>query len=297
MVVLDPGHGSWAGRCLDYFSALFPEARFSALHDKPDGNFPDRHPDSAKPEHLARLSARVRSEGADLGIAFDGDGDRVSFVDQQGIMLTAEQATWMLLGAHAEEIIGRTMVHDVKFSDLIPETVETYGGLCVMERSGHAFLRRAMKHHNALFGAEVSGHYFYEELDGGDDGFYSAARMLCYLAASGQRLAEGRAQCPPVYMTPDLRLRLSEAEQRAVLAEARQAFEDHPVNTVDGLRVTFTGGWALIRASVTEAALTFRFEGESWGDLDEVVSACCGKLGTVGAAVRDLYEQSKSTSR
>ena len=289
-VVVDPGQGCWAGRVAPYLREVLPLAQVTAIHDRADGRFPERSPDCARPEYLTALRNAVRSERADLGIAFDGDGDRVAFVDDEGGVLTAEEATQILLASFGAELKGRTFVHDIKFSDRVAETALELGAVPRAERSGHAFLRSRMLETGARFGAEISGHYFDADLAGGDDGLYTACRVICHLAATGQTLADLRRACRPVYMTPDVRLTLTMDRHRQdeMLERVTTVFAHYPQSTVDGIRVDFPRGWALVRKSVTEARLTLRFEGNSEEDLEEVVARFCHELPELNADLSEL---------
>ena len=288
-IVLDPGNGCWAGIVRNCLESVFPKARFSTIHDRRDGSFPDRNPDSSRPEYLTSLSAAVTARRAALGIAFDGDGDRVALVDDEGVALTAEQTTWVLLRSFGQQFRGRSFVHDVKFSDRVPESAAEFGADAIVERSGHAFIRTRMIRSRALFGCEVSGHYFYDELAGGDDGLFSACRAISFVARSGENLSQLRRKCPPVFITSDFRLRLEAEERDQALSTVASAFSHLPQSSVDGIRVEFAGGWALVRSSVTEPALTFRFEGDSKEGLDQIVDEFAGRLADIGPPLLELY--------
>lgn len=274
-IIADPGQGCWAGRVVPYLQQALPSAEVTAIHDRADGRFPERNPDCARPEYLTALSQAVISERADLGVAFDGDGDRVAFVDEEGVVLTAEEATQILLTSFGAQLQGRAFVHDIKFSDRVAETAQDLGAVPRAERSGHAFIRACMLETGARFGAEISGHYFDADLAGGDDGLYTACRMICHLAATGQALADLRRACRPVYATPDVRLALNGEDPEEVLERVAEAFASYPQRTVDGVRIDFPCGWALVRKSVTEALLTLRFEGHSEKDLQDVIARFC----------------------
>ncbi len=262
-VVIDPGNGCWAGCALGILRRLYPDTRFSAIHDRRDGTFPDRDPDCSRPRYLTALSQKVVAEGADVGIAFDGDGDRVAFVDDAGHVLIAEESTWLLLQSFGGALRGRPFVHDLKFSDRMPEAAAKAGADPQAVRSGHAFIRTEMIRSDAPFGAEISGHYFHGALGGGDDGLYTACCMMAFLAASERRLSELVRCCPPVYITGDVRVPVDEADRDAALEEVAASFPELPRRTLDGIRIDFADGWALVRGSVTEAALTLRLEGAS----------------------------------
>jgi len=289
-VVLDPGHGCWAARARRYLQAIFPQCLVSAVHDTPDAQFGGRIPDCSRPGLLDGLSDAVYHERAHLGIAFDGDGDRVAFVDDEGTPLTAEEATWVLLQSLAPELQGHPFVYDVKFSDRIPEAAGALGAEPLVERSGHTFIRTRMLQTGAMFGAEISGHYFFRALAGGDDGLFAACQMIAHLARCKVTLAELRRLCPPVFMTPDLRVPVEPDRRDRVIRQVRSAWSEYPQMTIDGVRVSFPDGWALVRGSVTESALTFRFEAADWSKLPEVVHRFCDPLGDLGRQLRVAYE-------
>lgn len=289
-VVLDPMHGCWAGRARRYLEAVFPQCRFSAVHDRPDDAFAGRTPDCSRPELLGELSEAVSAAEADLGLAFDGDGDRVALVDNEGVALTAEEATWSLLQSFGAHLRGERFVYDLKFSDRVPETAKRLGAEPVVERSGHTFIRARMLETGALFGAELSGHYFFRALQGGDDGLYTACRLIAYLGQSRRGLSQLRGGCPPVFMTPDLRIPLAPEDRQRAIDRVRTAFSKHPQTTIDGVRIDFPEGWALVRSSVTEPALTFRFEAVDFGSLRKLVRRFCNKLDELGEELWSEYE-------
>ena len=295
-VVLDPGNGCWAGRCRAIFRQLFPTTRFDVIHDRPDGKFPERDPDCAKPENLARLAEEVGQRRAALGIAFDGDGDRVAFVDGTGQPLTGEEATWVLMQSFGQELRGQALVYDIKMSDLIPGAARNLGAQPEVERSGHAFIRAKMIDTRARFGAELSGHYFHRELAGGDDALFTACRMIDFLAAGDGSLDRLRRNCPTTHMTPDLRLLVAAADQDRVLAGIQESFDKHPQNLVDGVRIDFECGWGLIRKSVTEEVLTCRFEGSSKVALKRIVSNFSAELGELGSELWTRFQERDDAS-
>jgi len=277
-IVLDPLFGCGAQRARRYLQAVFPRILFSAIHDEVDPDFGGRAPDCSRPERLHELAQAVEHAKADLGLAFDGDMDRVAFVDGDGVPLTAEEATCILVRSLGSDLGGEPVVYDQKFSNRLHEVARTGGAEPVVERSGHAFIRARMLESGACFGAEISGHYFYRALGGGDDGLFAACWMIDWLAHCGQKLATLRASCPPVFMTPDLRVPLPPKRHKAVLKQVRTAWSRQPQSTLDGIRIDFDDGWALVRSSVTEPALTFRFESGSWEGLEQRVRRFCDEL-------------------
>ena len=293
-VVLDPGNGCWSGRGVEYLRSVFPEAEFLAIHDRIDGLFRERNPDSSRPQHLRDLVGVVRGEQADVGIAFDGDGDRVAFVDGQGEVLTAEEGAWILVRSFGREWEGRGFVYDIKCSERVPRAVEELGGQPVAQRSGHAFIRTRMIQCEALFGAEISGHFFFGELEGGDDGLFAACRLLRFLEESGRNLADWRWDCPPIYTTADLRVEVEPREGEEVIERIKREFAGYPQGFLDGVRIRFPEGWALVRRSVTAPELTFRFEGNSAEKLEDIVVDFAGRLGNMGDRLRAKYEKEKA---
>lgn len=288
-VMLDPLHGCCASRARRYLQAVFPQSLFLAIHDTPDPAFAGRVPDCSRAENLDELAEAVYRERAHVGLAFDGDGDRIAVVDDDGNVLTAEEATSILLQSFDGDLEDRPFVHDVKFSDRVPQLARKLGAEPLVERSGHAFIRARMIETGAPFGAEVSGHYFFGELDGGDDGLFTACRLIAHLAASGKSLSELRRACPPVYITPDLRVPVEPSQQGAVLQRMREVWSEHPLSFTDGVRVDFPDGWALARGSVTEPVVTFRFESVDWPSLHHLVWEFCDGLGEIGEVVWEYF--------
>ena len=281
-VVLDPMFGCWAARARRYLHAIFPQCLFSTIHDVVDDRFDGRTPDCSRQEEMDDLCGAVYRERAHLGVAFDGDGDRVALVDNEGVALRAEEAAWVLLHCLGKDLKGERFIHDVKFSDRIPEAARQLGAEPLVERSGHAFIRTRVRNTAAVFGAEASGHYFYRALEGCDDGLYTACLVIAHLARSGRTLAEVRRACPPIYITPDLRVTVAPDVQPKIIQQIRAAWEGFPQRTVDGVRIDTPGGWALARSSVTEPAMTFRFEGLDWHALDDLVERFCHTMPEYG---------------
>jgi phosphomannomutase / phosphoglucomutase len=288
-VVIDPMHGCWAEKARRYLHAIFPQCLFSTISDTADAQFGGRAPDCSRPHELVDLCEAVYRERAHLGIAFDGDGDRIALVDNEGVALSPEEATWVLLHCLGEELRGEKFVYDLKFSDRIVETARQLGAEPLVERSGHAFLRARMRESGAIFGAEISGHYFHRVLEGGDDGLYTACLLIEHLARSKRTLAELRRECPPIYATPDLRISAPLEQQPQIIEHVRAAWAKFPQQTVDGVRIQLPGGWALMRRSVTEPALTFRFEGLDWHALDDLVERFCDALPEFGDELWTRY--------
>ena len=165
------------------------------------------------------------------------------------------------------------------------------GAEAAVERSGHAFIRRRMMDSGALFGAEISGHYFFRDLAGGDDGLFAACRLIDYLGRSGRSLSELRRECPAVFMTPELRVPVEPCHHDAVIDHVQAHWLQYPHTLTDGVRVDFPDGWALVRSSVTDEGLTFRFEAADWGGLDRLVWRFSDGLPYAGDALWARYEE------
>ena len=253
-------------------------------------DFEGRCPDCSQPDQLHDLCEAVYRGRADLGLAFDGDGDRLAVVDNEGVALTGEETAWILLQAMGPKLKGERFVYDVKFSDRIREAAAELGAEPLVERSGHAFLAARMGRADALFGAELTGHYFFRELAHGDDSLLAACMLIAYLAESGETLADLRRACPVVFMTPDLHVSVNGSDRDALIEGVRRAWSEHPQTTVDGVRIEVPGGWALVRKSVTGPTLSFRFESADWHGLEHLVSRFCQLLPEIGPELWMRYK-------
>jgi phosphomannomutase len=276
--VLDPMHGCWAGRVRQYLNAVFPQGLFTAIHDGADGRFGGSAPDCAAPQNLEELCEAVYRERAPLGIAFDGNGARAALIDGDGVPLGPDETAWVLLQSFPSELEGAKFVHDVRFSDRVAEAAAALGAEPLVTGSGYACVRRRMAETGARFGAETTGHYFYGELDGDDDALLSACRVIALLARSGKTLAELRRDGPEVFITPDLPLDMPSERHGEWLDRVRKVWADFPQRELDGLRIDTPAGWALVRSSPGESALTFRFESVDWHGLSALVGRFCDTL-------------------
>lgn len=281
-VVVDCGSGCYSGIAPSVFSRLgYPVA---TLFDEPDGSFPGRSPNSADPRALGALSRLVMESGARLGVAFDGDGDRVSFIDERGRFLTIDRAIVILSRHVLETGGGGTVVHDLKCSSVVPQSIRMHGGTAVPERSGHTFIKARMIAEDAVFGGELSGHFFYRELRGGDDGLYSALLMVDIVRRSGGSLAALADSVPEFATTPDLRIPI-EGDRRSIIERIAEQFPGDRVSRLDGVRVDFGDGWALARASVTEPVITIRFEAQTGERLARIVDEFLRSVPDIRSAV------------
>ncbi len=274
-VVLDAGNGAAS----EIGPALFDNLGFRVerLFCEIDGRFPNRAPDSAVAANLTALCAKVRETGARLGIAWDGDGDRVAFADESGNLVSADEMAVLLVRYLLPAAPGRGVVYDLKLSDVVRREAERAGAVPCMEHSGHAFIKSRMIRERAVFGCEASGHYFFDELDGGDDGIFGALLVADMVARRGA-LGELRRTVPPFFLTPDIRLRGGELSFAEVSARLRALPGIIAEVTIDGLRVETGDGFVLVRESVTETALTLRMEGRDAVALARLRAACRAAL-------------------
>lgn len=260
--IFDCGNGATGWVIHEVLDALGIQA--DVLFAEPDGSFPNRSPDISRPGDLVKLQAEVTRQGAQLGFGFDGDGDRVGLVDELGRKVSSDQ----LIAWLAQELLRRegdgSVIYDLKLSRAVPETIERCGGRAIAQKSGHTFIKTAMLQHDALLGGEYSGHLFYRELDGGDDGLFSALLIGSLVAESGMPLSQVLARVPVYYSTPDIRIKHRGDKERVLERVATHARNDGAkLILIDGVKAEYDDGWALMRASVTEPAFTFRFEGKT----------------------------------
>lgn len=291
-VVVDAGNG-----CLSELAPAMLRRRGHTVIERYceiDGRFPYRDPNPAVEAHLADLVARVRAERADLGVAYDGDGDRVVFVDDQGRVLPGDRVLVLFIRRRlpAARTPGeRTVVYDIKCSSVVAEEIERWQGIPAVERSGHAFIKTTLQRQQAGLAGEISGHYFFGELQR-DDALYATLLMLQILAAGDRPLSAVMDEIPRYPITPDLRLPCSPEMQRSILAELQTAFAGQPVSTIDGVRIAFDNGWALVRSSVTEPLLTARFEGRTSTDLAQIQAELARRVPALGALLRTSGQNS-----
>ena len=238
------------------------------LYCEPNGNFPNHHPNPEKSENMQDLADKVKTLGADVGLAFDGDADRVGVVDEQGNHISADKIlAWLatdILPRHPE---GAVVVGDVLSSQVLFDTVEAYGGEPLIWASGHARIKAKMQAEGAVFGGESSGHMFFADRYAGfDDGIYAAGRVVELLASGAQPLSAHLARLPHMYTTPEYRPHCPDEKKRPILNMLRRKLRHEKIVDVDGLRVLFPNGWGLVRASGTEPVLSLRFEAYTEAD-------------------------------
>jgi phosphomannomutase/phosphoglucomutase len=270
-VVIDCGNGVGAVVSRELFERLGIEASY--LFCESDGTFPNHHPDPTVVENLDDIIREVKARRADLGIAFDGDADRIGVVDAAGKIIWGDH----ILILYARDVLARTgtgqsIIFDVKCSQALPHAIEAAGGKPVMWKTGHSLIKEKMKELKAPLAGEMSGHMFFAEgFYGHDDALYGAARLLRIVAASGVSVEEMLADVPKFVSTPEIRVDCPDEIKFQIVDRAVKHFRSiHDVIDVDGVRVLFGDGWGLIRASNTQPVLVTRYEARSQERLDAI---------------------------
>ncbi len=267
-VAWDPGNGA-AGEVVEALCRELPGEHL-VINGAIDGHFPAHHPDPSEEKNLTQLVELVQAEGCDLGLAFDGDGDRVGVVDRLGRVLWGDQ----LMILYARDVLaqhpGATVIADVKASQALFDAVEEAGGVPLMWKTGHSLIKAKMVETGALLAGEMSGHVFFKDrYFGFDDGIYAAVRLVNLLVHAEAGLEQMLDGLPQMHNTPEMRIACAEERKFAIVDEvkARVAALDADVCDVDGVRVRNEAGWWLLRASNTQAALVARCEAENAEDL------------------------------
>jgi phosphomannomutase/phosphoglucomutase len=260
-VVVDCGNG--VGSLIAVSTLRGLGAEVAPLFCESDGSFPNHHPDPTVPENLRDLQAEVRRTGAELGIAFDGDADRIGAVDETGEIIYGDQLL-VIFGRDAVRRFGpgTPVIFDVKSSEVLRKALTAAGAQPVMWKTGHSLIKAKMKELNAPLAGEMSGHMFFGgDYFGFDDALFAAARLLEIVSRQPFGLATLLADLPQTFATPELRVDWPEEEKFELVERAAVHFaSQYPVNTIDGVRITFPKGWGLLRASNTQAVLVMRFE-------------------------------------
>ena len=279
-LVVDCGNGVAGRTAPDLLRALGCEV--TELYCEVDGNFPNHHPDPSKLENVAELRERVVAEGADLGLAFDGDGDRLGVIDSEGNLIFPDRQ--MML--YAQEILARNpggeVIYDVKCSRNLPEIIKRAGGKPIMWKTGHSFIKKKLKETpGSLLAGEMSGHIFFKERwYGFDDALYTAARLLEIVAKDGRPTVELFGELPDTINTPELNIEFAEGAHYVFMERFRQQaqFSGAEKTTIDGVRADYPHGWGLVRPSNTTPVLVLRFEAESQEALEQVQQAFRSEL-------------------
>jgi phosphomannomutase len=288
-VVWDNGNGA-AGDVLGPLVAGLPGEHI-VLNGPVDGHFPAHHPDPTVPANLVQLIAEVRARGADIGIAFDGDADRIGLVDDTGAILFGDQLLVVLARDVLASHPGATVIADVKASQVLFDEVGRAGGVPLMWKTGHSLIKSKMAETGSPLAGEMSGHIFFNDRwYGFDDALYAAVRTLGIVARMSGRLSAVVQALPQVVNTPEVRFDCDDRRKFAVIEEvaARLAASGADVSPIDGVRVRTPDGWWLLRASNTQAVLVARCEASSQAGLERLQAALVAQLAESGLAAPDF---------
>jgi len=283
-VVLDSGNG--AASLVAH--RLFKEMGVDSidLFDTPDGTFPNHHPDPTVVDNIQVLIKTVKESGAALGVGYDGDGDRIGVVDENGDIIWGDRLMIIFGRDILKHLPNSPIIFEVKCSQALPEMIEKFGGQPIMWRTGHSNLKKKMKETKAPFAGEMSGHLFFaDRYFGFDDAIYASARMVELVAKSGKKVSELLADVPQYFSTPEIRAEVATDEEKFMIAEkAKEYFSgQYEVIDVDGVRIQFGDGWGLVRASNTQPVLVLRFEARTEDRLEEIKSLVVNKLKEFGS--------------
>ena len=288
-VVWDNGNGA-AGDVLPPLVAGLPGEHI-LLNREIDGRFPAHHPDPTVPKNLTQLISRVAAERADLGIAFDGDADRIGVVDDRGQIIWGDQLLVVLGRDVLRHHPGATIIADVKASQVLFDEIARAGGTPLMWRTGHSLIKAKMAETGSPLAGEMSGHVFFaDRWYGFDDALYAAVRLLGIVARSGEKLSATRDALPQTVSTPELRFDCADDRKFAVIAEVAERLgrEGAEVSDIDGVRVRTEAGWWLLRASNTQAVLVARCEAADAAGLGRLKAALTVQLEASGLAAPDF---------
>ena len=242
------------------------------LFTEPDSNFPNHHPDPTVVENLQDAIESVKKNNADLGIAFDGDGDRIGVIDENGRIIWGDELMILLSREILKENPNATIIAEVKCSQTLFDDIKKHGGNPIMWKAGHSIIKAKMKETNAALAGEMSGHIFFaDRFYGFDDATYAGARVLEILSKTDKTLSELLADLPETFSTPELRFDCADERKFEIVQKIADEFaETNEVITIDGARILFENGWGLVRASNTQAILVLRFEADTQENLQAI---------------------------
>jgi len=252
------------------------------LYSEVDGNFPNHHPDPGKTENLKDLIQEVEKSNADLGLAFDGDGDRVGLVTNTGEIIFPDKILMMF----SQDILSSekgSIIFDVKCSNALPKIIKDLGGNPIMSPTGHFHIKNGIKKHNPLLAGEMSGHIFFnDKWYGFDDGHYSGARIIELIWKRNESISEINEKLPKSFSTPELNIDVTDEVKFKIIEDfSSQCSLEGEKITIDGLRINFDNGWGLLRASNTTPKLVLRFEGDSMDSLNKIKDAFLNELSRI----------------
>lgn len=275
-VVLDCGNGAAGCIARRLYEAVGLDPVI--LFERPDGRFPNHHPDPTVEKNLDHLKKAVLENAAAIGIGFDGDADRIGIVDGKGRFIPGDELMVIVSRAILKERPGSKIVGDVKCSDRLYADIEKKGGKPIMWKTGHSLIKTKIKEEKAPFGGELSGHVFFSDRNYGyDDALYAGLRLIEIIGKSGKSVEDLLADFPPAFNTPEIRIDTTEAKKRSIVAKLRATYAEgakesskYRTNLIDGIRISYPDGWALARASNTQPVLVLRFESTTQDGLTRI---------------------------
>jgi phosphomannomutase / phosphoglucomutase len=293
-VVLDAGNGAWSVIAPLVFRRLGFE--IICISCEADGRFPDRSPDCSRSANLVALRNAVTEWHNSVGIAWDGDGDRVAFIDESGKFVSPDEIALLLSAAMLQRQLeaaepNTRIVVDVKCSTIVSRAIQLYGGIPLLERTGHAFMRSRMLADHALLGLDACGHYFFHELDGGDDGLFAALFVLDLIEASRSSLVNMRGALPQIFCTPDLRIPAPFVSFADAAEALTAAFPGAAIDHLDGLRLSMGDGTVLVRESGTEPVISLRIEGFDRPSYERILALCLIALPSASEFLRQELQE------
>ena len=287
-VIMDCGNAAGCINAPSVFNGLGIETK--ELFCDPDGTFPNHHPDPTVVENLSALISEIKTGEYDVGLAFDGDADRVGVVDDKGEIIWADQ----LMAIFLPEIIkdNEEILFDVKCSQSLIDMIDHYGGKPIMYKTGHSVIKNKMKELNCKFGGEMSGHIFFaDDYYGYDDALYVAARLVQLLSRTDKKLSQLKSIIPTYFSTPELRLEAENDQKKFEITEKAVEYFTKNYNciTIDGVRIQFEDGWGLVRSSNTQPVIVCRFEAKTVERRDEIKRIIIDKLNEFGELQLDSH--------
>jgi len=277
-IIVDAGNGTASPIVPALLESLGCEVE--PLFCEMDGNFPNHFPDPTVPENLTTLIQRVKESGADFGVAYDGDADRIGVVDDRGSIIWGDQ----LMVIFSRDILSRhpgaKIIFEVKCSQNLEQDIAKHGGKPIMWKTGHSLIKKKMKEENALLAGEMSGHIFFaDEYFGYDDAIYASCRLARVVSESSRKISDLISDLPKTFTTPEIRVECADEKKFHIIEVLKDYFKRrYKLVDIDGIRILFDHGWALIRASNTQPALVLRFESTSKEGLEEIKSLVMGRL-------------------
>jgi phosphomannomutase/phosphoglucomutase len=272
-VVLDGGNGVGG-----YFAAPILRrlgCRVTEIFCEPDGHFPNHFPDPTIPENLSVLMTNVKALNADIGLAYDGDADRLGIVADNGRILWGDELLLLFSRSILEKNPGAAVIGEVKCSQKLYDDIQNHGGRAIMWKAGHSLIKGKMKEEKALLAGEMSGHLFFaDRYFGYDDAIYASLRLLEIMSETGKNVTDLMADVPATYTTPEIRIDCPDDIKFRIVDEIKDHFKSiYPIIDIDGVRIPFEDGWGLIRCSNTQPVLVLRFEADTQSRLDAIRSS------------------------